>query len=49
MSKFMDRDFLLDTETGRKLFHDHADDLPILDYHCHLSPGKSPKIGRFPI
>ncbi len=38
MNKFMDRDFLLDTKTGRELFHEHVDGLPIFDYHCHLSP-----------
>lgn len=38
MNKFMDKDFLLDTQTGRELFHDHVDGLPIFDYHCHLSP-----------
>lgn len=38
MKRFMDDDFLLETETARHLFHDHAKDLPIIDYHCHLSP-----------
>lgn len=35
--KFMDENFLLETETARKLFFDYAKDQPILDYHCHLS------------
>ena len=30
--------FLLYTETARKLFHEHSENLPIIDYHCHLSP-----------
>lgn len=34
----MDEDFLLTTETAKKLFHDMAEDMPIVDYHCHLSP-----------
>ena len=38
MKKFMDKDFLLSTETAKHLFHDFAEDLPIIDYHCHLSP-----------
>ena len=38
MNSFMDRDFLLDTPTARHLFHDFAKDMPICDYHCHLSP-----------
>lgn len=38
MNNFMDRDFLLDTECAKKLFHDFAKDMPICDYHCHLSP-----------
>ena len=36
--KFMDEDFLLTTETSRHLYHDHAAKMPIIDYHCHLSP-----------
>lgn len=38
MHAFMDRDFLLDTETSKWLYHDCAERLPIIDYHCHLSP-----------
>ncbi len=38
MNNFMDKDFLLDTETAKKLFFDFAKDMPICDYHCHLSP-----------
>lgn len=34
----MDEDFLLQTETARKLYHGHAANMPIFDYHCHLSP-----------
>jgi len=36
--KFMDKDFLLSTKTARKLFHTYAAKMPIIDYHCHLSP-----------
>ncbi|MDR2589167.1 MAG: glucuronate isomerase [Spirochaetales bacterium] len=38
MSGFMSEDFLLSTETARELFHSHAKDMPIIDYHCHLPP-----------
>ena len=31
-------DFLLTTEWAKKLFHNHAEHMPIIDYHCHLSP-----------
>ena len=37
MKKFMDEDFLLTTETAKKLF-DACRDEPIFDWHCHLSP-----------
>ncbi len=38
MKKFMDENFLLQTKTAAKLYHDHAAKMPIYDYHCHLSP-----------
>lgn len=38
MNHFMDKDFLLDTPTAKKLFHEYCEALPICDYHCHLSP-----------
>lgn len=38
MKKFLDKDFLLETETAKHLYHDYAKTLPIIDYHCHLSP-----------
>lgn len=34
----MDKNFLLDTDTAKKLFFDYCADMPICDYHCHLSP-----------
>src|SRR5699024_4913665 len=37
MKEFMDKDFLLSTATARKLYK-AARDMPIFDYHCHLSP-----------
>lgn len=38
MAGFMDRDFLLSTDTAKRLYHDTAETLPIIDYHCHISP-----------
>ena len=38
MKQFMDQDFLLTTETAKKLYHEHAKKMPIIDYHCHLIP-----------
>jgi glucuronate isomerase len=38
MKKFLDKDFLLETETSRRLYHEYAAGLPIIDYHCHLDP-----------
>ncbi|MWV43902.1 glucuronate isomerase [Paenibacillus sp. HJL G12] len=35
---FLNNDFLLSTDTARTLFHQHAKDMPIIDYHCHLDP-----------
>ena len=38
MKAFMNRDFLLTTDTARTLYHDYAADCPIIDYHNHLDP-----------
>jgi glucuronate isomerase len=38
MKTFMDQDFLLSNETAKKLYHQYAKNLPIIDYHCHISP-----------
>ena len=35
---FLDEDFLLTTDTAKSLYHEVAKQLPILDYHCHVSP-----------
>ncbi len=37
-AEFITEDFLLETEWARKLFHEYARHMPIIDYHCHLSP-----------
>src|SRR6476619_4047304 len=38
MKKFLDEDFLLNSKAASRLYHEYAEDLPILDYHSHLSP-----------
>lgn len=38
MKPFLNKDFLLETDTARQLYHSHAAHQPIIDYHCHLSP-----------
>ena len=47
MKTFMDKDFLLQTETARKLYHEQAKNLPIIDYHCHLNPKEVAEDHRF--
>lgn len=36
MKKFMDEDFLLTSDAAKKLYHDYAENMPIVDYHCHM-------------
>ena len=47
MKNFMDKDFLLETETAKTLYHDYAEKMPIFDYHCHLIPEQIAKNVRF--
>jgi len=47
MKAFMDKDFLLETETAKHLFHDYAKVMPLADYHCHLSPQEIYEDRRF--
>jgi glucuronate isomerase len=36
MKSFISEDFLLDSESAKKLFYSYAQDMPIFDYHNHL-------------
>jgi len=36
MKRFLDENFLLQSKTAEKLYHDYASRMPIIDYHCHL-------------
>lgn len=40
MKGFIGEDFLLTTEAARRLYHEHAEKMPIFDYHCHLNPAE---------
>ena len=37
---FIHDDFMLKNETAKRLYHEFAKDLPIIDYHCHLPPAE---------
>ena len=47
MKAFMDKDFLLETETAKHLYHDYAKAMPLADYHCHLNPREIYEDRRF--
>ncbi len=47
MKQFMDKDFLLSTETAKTLYHEYAEKMPILDYHCHIDPREIAENRRF--
>ena len=47
MKTFMDKDFLLETDTAKHLYHDYAKALPLVDYHCHLNPREIYEDRRF--
>ena len=38
MKHFINEDFLLRNDVAKRLYHEHAEKLPIIDYHCHLNP-----------
>ena len=40
MKNFLDEDFLLHNEPAKKLYHDYAEQMPIIDYHCHINPAE---------
>ena len=40
MKPFLDKNFLLQSATAERLYHDYAANLPIIDYHCHLDPAQ---------
>lgn len=36
--KFINEDFMLSNAYARELYHESAENMPIIDYHCHLVP-----------
>jgi len=44
---FVHEDFLLSNKTARRLYHQFAENEPILDYHCHLPPKDVAENRRF--
>ncbi len=47
MKGFMDENFLLNSATAQKLYHDFAKAMPIIDYHCHLLPSQIDADSKF--
>tara|TARA_R100000027_G_scaffold22012_2_gene15929 strand:+ start:5112 stop:6515 length:1404 start_codon:yes stop_codon:yes gene_type:complete len=45
--EFLNDDFLLRGKTAQRLFHEVAEELPIIDYHCHLPPKDIAENRRF--
>ncbi len=40
MEPFLGKDFLLKNEWSKHLYHDYAEKMPIIDYHCHIDPSE---------
>lgn len=47
MKKFLDENFLLQSKSAERLYHDYAKQMPIIDYHCHLPPDQIAKDVNF--
>lgn len=47
MKNFMDENFMLQSKTAEILFHDYAEKMPIIDYHCHIQPQEIAENRRF--
>ena len=48
MKTFMDKDFLLESPAAVSLYHEYAENLPIIDYHCHLVPKEIAENNLYP-
>jgi glucuronate isomerase len=48
MKPFIHENFLLNNKTAERLYHNYAENLPIVDFHCHLSPALIAGDHRFP-
>ncbi|MHC4412659.1 MAG: glucuronate isomerase [Planctomycetota bacterium] len=38
--EFINDDFLLTNQTAKRLYHEHAEKMPLYDFHCHLPAEK---------
>lgn len=47
MAAFINEDFMLSTDTAKRLYHGCAESMPVIDYHCHLSPQQIAENIRF--
>ncbi len=47
MKQFMNEDFLLDSPAAVKLYHEYAEAVPVIDYHCHINPAEIANDRRF--
>jgi len=47
MQSFMNEEFLLRTPTAKTLYHTYAAQMPVIDYHCHVSPKEIAEDKRF--
>lgn len=47
MKKFLDDNFLLESNAARELYHDYARPMPVIDYHNHLPPDQIAGDHRF--
>ncbi|MCL2035130.1 MAG: glucuronate isomerase [Oscillospiraceae bacterium] len=47
MKEFIDKDFLLENQTAKSLYHDYAAFMPVIDYHCHVNPMEIAQDRRF--
>lgn len=47
-SPFLHENFLLQSSTAEQLYHTYAKDLPIIDYHSHLSPENLARNAHYP-
>ena len=47
MKQFLGDDFLLNTKTADRLYHEFAEPMSIIDYHCHLPPQQIAEDHRF--
>ena len=47
MDSFINEDFLLTTHISRQLYHEIAENLPVIDFHNHLDPQKLAENHKF--